>query len=160
MTSDEKIMKKCLGLAARAAENGDVPIGCIITDADGKIVARAFNSREKDADPTAHAEVLALRKAGRRLKLKNLSGCTLYVTLEPCVMCAGAIVNARIERVVFGAYDRRFGCCGSKDNLADCDKFNHRARVTGGVLEDECAGALSAFFAALRDGKREKRNAD
>ena len=99
MTSDEKIMKKCLGLAARAAANGDVPIGCIITDADGKIVARAFNSREKDADPTAHAEVLALRKAGRRLKLKNLSGCTLYVTLEPCVMCAGAIVNARIGRV-------------------------------------------------------------
>ena len=75
-------------------------------------------------------------------------------------MCAGAIVNARIERVVFGAYDRRFGCCGSKDNLADCDKFNHRARVTGGVLEGECAGALSAFFAALREEKREKRNAD
>lgn len=160
MTENEKIMKKCLGLAARAAKNGDVPVGCAITDGSGKIVARAYNRREADGDPTAHAEILALRKAGRKLRLKNLSGYTLYVTLEPCVMCAGAIVNARVSRVVFGAYDRRFGCCGSADNLADCDKFNHRAAVVGGVLEKECSAALTEFFAGVRARKKAENGGD
>ena len=158
MTSDEKIMKKCLGLGKKAEENGDVPVGCIITDADGKIVARAYNRREADGDPTAHAEILALRKAGKKLKLKNLSGCTLFVTLEPCVMCAGAIVNARISRVVFGAYDHRYGCCGSIDNVADCEKFNHRAVIDGGVLEKECSATISVFFAKVRERKKSERN--
>lgn len=154
MTNDEKIMKKCLTLGERAAKNGDVPVGCVITDENGRIVARAYNRREADGDPVAHAEILALRKAGRKLRLKNLSGYTLYVTLEPCVMCAGAIVNARVSRVVFGAYDRRFGCCGSVDNVADSDKFNHRAVVTGGVLEEECSARLTSFFAEIREKKK------
>lgn len=153
MTQDEKFMKECIRLADKAAERGDVPVGCIVVE-DGKIIARSFNRRETDFDPTAHAEIVALKRAGRKLGRKNLSGCTLYVTLEPCVMCAGAIVNSRISKVVFGAFDRRFGCCGSVMNLADCGKFNHRALTEGGVLESECAARLSGFFAKLREEKK------
>ena len=154
MNNDEKIMKKCLTLGESAAKNGDVPVGCIIADENGRIVARAYNRREADGDPVAHAEILALRKAGRKLRLKNLSGYTLFVTLEPCVMCAGAAVNARIGRIVYGTADKRFGCCGSVDNVADSDRFNHRAVVTGGVLEEECSARLSAFFAEIREKKK------
>lgn len=153
MTEDEKFMKICLRLAERAALNGDVPVGCIVTE-NGKIVSRAYNRRETDFDPTAHAEIVALKRAGKRLARRNLSGCTLFVTLEPCVMCAGAIVNSRIDRVVFGAFDRRFGCCGSVVNLASDSRFNHRAAVTGGVLEEECSALLSGFFKKLRDEKK------
>ena len=151
--NDEKYMRLCMRLACRAADNGDVPVGCMVVNED-KIVARAYNRREKDSDPTAHAEILALKRAGARLGRRNLSGCTLYVTLEPCVMCAGAIVNSRVDRVVFGAFDRRFGCCGSVKDLAREPRFNHRAEVRGGVLEEECAAQLSGFFKALRNEKK------
>ncbi len=159
MNRDEKYMKKCLALAEKAALTGDVPVGCVVVCA-GKVVGSSQNRREKNSDPTAHAEIEALRRAGRKLGRKNLSDCELFVTLEPCVMCAGAIVNARIARVVFGARDARFGCCGSVMNLANCDSFNHRAEVVGGVMEEECSKILSDFFAEIRRKKAETRNAE
>ena len=154
-SNDEKFMKKCIALAKKAGERGDVPVGAIVVLGD-KIVARSSNRREKCNDPTAHAEILALRKAGEKLGRKNLSGCTLFVTLEPCVMCAGAIVNSRIDRVVFGAYDKRFGCAGSVMNLVEQNDFNHSASVTGGVLLEECSALLSDFFSTLRKEKKQK----
>ena len=155
----EKYMKICLKLAERAEANGDVPVGCVVVFED-KIIARSFNTREKDFDPTAHAEIAALKRAGKKLGTKNLSGCTLFVTLEPCVMCAGAIVNSRVDRVVFGAFDKRFGCCGSVMNLAADERFNHRAEIVGGVLENECAAQLSGFFKKLREEKRKGTSAE
>lgn len=153
MTEDEKFMKKCLSLAAKAAARGDIPVGCVIA-CGGKAIATSYNRRETDDDPTAHAEIVALRRAGKKLKRRHLGGCTLYVTLEPCVMCAGAIVNARIDKVVFGAFDKRFGCCGSRYNLACDETFNHRAEVVGGVLEKECSEQLSGFFRAVREKQK------
>lgn len=142
-------MKEALKEAAEAAKKREVPIGaCVVRE--GEIIARAHNLRETDNDPTAHAEVLAIRAAAKRLGRWNLSDCELYVTLEPCVMCAGAIIYSRIGRVYFGAYDKRFGCCGSIHNLVCDEKFNHRAAVTGGILEDECLAPIRAFFKALR----------
>lgn len=150
--TDEKFMRECIRLAQKAGERGEIPVGCVIVS-DGEIVARSGNRKETELDPTAHAEIRAIRAAGKRLGKKNLSGCTLFVTLEPCVMCAGAIVNARIDRVVFGAYDRRFGCCGSVMNLLSEPRFNHRALVEGGVLEEECAQLLTGFFKEIRKQK-------
>ncbi|MBR6773517.1 MAG: tRNA adenosine(34) deaminase TadA [Clostridia bacterium] len=153
LTQDEKYIKKCIALADKAAKKGDIPVGALVV-CDGKIVARSGNRREIDFDPTAHAEIIVLRRAGKKLGRRNLSGCTLYVTLEPCVMCAGAIVNSRVDKVVFGAYDHRFGCCGSIMNLAEDKRFNHRAEVVGGVLMDECAHQISSFFRAVREKKK------
>lgn len=149
----EKYMKICIKLANKAEKNGDVPVGCVVV-CDDKIVARSFNTREKDFDPTAHAEIVALKKAGKKLGRRNLSGCTLFVTLEPCVMCAGAIVNSRIDRVVFGAFDRRYGCCGSIMDLVTDKRFNHRAEVVGGILEKECSAQLSGFFIGVREKQK------
>ncbi|MDR0426853.1 MAG: tRNA adenosine(34) deaminase TadA [Clostridiales bacterium] len=146
---DKRMIREALKEAKKALEYRDVPVGCVLVR-DGAIVARAHNRRERDNRPTAHAEVLCIDAAAKRLGAWNLSGCTLYVTLEPCVMCAGAIVYARIDRVVFGAYDKRFGCAGSVHNLLADPKFNHRALVTGGVLEAECLAPIQEFFKAIR----------
>jgi tRNA(adenine34) deaminase len=151
MTDDEKFMRECIKEAKKCLKYGDVPVGAIVVK-DGEIIAHAHNEREKTNLSTSHAEVLAINRASRKLNNWNLSGCVLYVTLEPCVMCAGAIISARLSRVCFGAYDLRFGCCGTLYNLLN-DRFNHRAPVSGGVLKDECEALLKDFFGAVRRGQ-------
>lgn len=146
----EYYMNLALKQAQKAALSGDVPVGALVVR-EGKIIARARNTREKAHDPAGHAEVNALRKAAKKLGGWNLHGCVLYVTLEPCAMCAGAAVNARIAHIVFGAPDAKAGACGSRLQL--CAKetgLNHCPQVTGGVLAQLCAGELKAFFAARR----------
>ncbi len=146
---DEGPMRLALAEAAAAAEHGDVPIGAVVVR-DGKVIAAAGNERELRADPTAHAEILVLREAARSLGGWRVPDTTLYVTLEPCAMCAGAIVLARVPRVVFAADDPKAGAAGSVlDILADA-RLNHRPEVTGGVLEAEAAALLRDFFAARR----------
>ncbi len=153
MTQDEKFMRAALMQAKRAARLGEVPIGAIVVK-DNAILARACNLREKKKDPCAHAEILAMQKAAKVLGGWRLEGCSLYVTLEPCPMCAGAAINARIERIVFGAYDEKAGCCGTLYDLPRDPRFNHRAEVTGGILSEESTKILKDFFAELR--KRSK----
>ena len=147
--TDEEYMQVALAEAEQAGESGEVPVGAVIVK-NGDIIARGRDMRVFTPDATAHAEVAAIRQACKRLGRWNLSDCDLYVTLEPCMMCAGAIVYSRIRRVVFGAYDKRFGCAGSVYNLTADEKFNHRAQVTGGVLEDECLAPIREFFRARR----------
>lgn len=137
-------MAAALTMAKKAQKKDEVPVGAIIVK-DDRIIAKAYNLRETKRNPLAHAEILAIEKAARKLGGWRLSGCTLYVTLEPCPMCAGAIVNARIDEVVFGAYDPKAGACGSLYNLAE-GRLNHTPRVTGGVLADEAAAMLKAYF--------------
>ncbi len=144
-----KFMRAALKEAQKAEQKDEVPVGAVVV-CDGKIVARAHNLRNTTCDGTAHAEVLAIKKAGKKLGRWNLSGCELYVTLEPCAMCAGAMVNSRIKKVYFGAFDRRYGCCGSIMDITDSE-LNHRVEAEGGVLEAECAGIISAFFKNLRE---------
>jgi tRNA(adenine34) deaminase len=144
-------MRRALDLARTAPEHGDVPIGCVVVR-DGVEVAAAGNARERDADPTAHAEVLALRDASRALGSWRLEGCTVYVTLEPCAMCAGALVLARVDRVVVGAADPKAGFAGSLGNLLQDTRLNHRAELATGVLEPECAELLRRFFRTRREG--------
>ncbi len=137
---------------ARATEGtGDVPIGAVVLDPDGRVMGRGYNRREADGDPTAHAEVLALRKASRALGSWRLEGCTLVVTLEPCAMCAGAIVLARVPTVVFGAWDPKAGACGSVFDIVRDPRLNHWVEVTGGVREAECAALLHEFFQGHRN---------
>ena len=142
-------MRLALNEAHIALENGEVPIGAVIV-AGGAVVGRGHNLVETLCDPTAHAEVLALRKAGAKLGHWNLEGCELYVTKEPCVMCAGAIVLSRIKRVRYGAFDKRFGCGGTVMNLTNNPIFNHRAETEGGLMECECASLLTEFFRERR----------
>ena len=144
----EKYMRRCLELAAQAGAVGDVPVGCVIVK-DGEIVGEGRNRREERGDATAHAEVEAIRDACARLGSWRLHGCTLYVSLEPCPMCAGAILNARLDAVRYGARDDKAGACGSVLNLFE-ERFNHRPRVYGRVLEEECAALLRHFFEQLR----------
>ena len=150
MHVDERWMREALDVAAEAADAGEVPVGCVIVR-DGVALARAANRTVRDADPTAHAEALAIRAAARALGDWRLDRCTLYVTLEPCAMCAGAIVLARVPQVVFGAWDDKAGMVGSVGDLLRHPRLNHRAAVRAGVLADECAALLTRFFRARRD---------
>ena len=141
----ESYMSQALALAREAAENGDVPVGCVIADAEGRVIGRGRNRREERGDATAHAEVEAIRAACAALGDWRLEGCTLYVTLEPCPMCTGAIINSRIPTVVFGAREENFGSCGSVIDLFS-ERYGHRPAVYPGVLKDDCAELLRTFF--------------
>jgi tRNA(adenine34) deaminase len=146
---DEELMRVALAEAEAAMAHGDVPIGAVVAH-DGEVVGRGHNRREADTDPTAHAELLALRDAAQHLARWQLSGCTLFVTLEPCVMCAGALVLARVERLVFGADDPKAGAVGALYDVPRDPRLNHTVAVTRGVLADECGRLLRAFFDARR----------
>ena len=142
-------MHAALEMAREAAQNGDVPIGAVIVR-DDAIIARAGNRTVRDQDPTAHAEVLSIRAAAAKLRSWRLGGCTLYVTLEPCAMCAGAIVLSRLDRLVLGAWDEKAGMVGSLGDIVRHPRLNHRAEVIAGVLAEDCAGLLRQFFAQRR----------
>jgi len=149
--TDADYMREALVLAAQAEAAGEVPVGAVVVQ-DGVIVGRGFNRPISAHDPTAHAEVVAMRDAAARLGNYRLTGCDLYVTLEPCIMCAGAMMHARIARVVFGARDPKTGACGSVLDLFADGRVNHHASVFGGVLAEECGAMLSRFFASRRGG--------
>lgn len=152
MTADERYMKKAIAQAKKAYELDEVPIGCVIVYED-KIIARGYNRRNTDKNTLAHAEISAIKKASKKLGDWRLEGCTLYVTLEPCQMCAGAIVQARVSRTVIGSMNPKAGCGGSILNLLEMQEFNHQVDVTRGVLEEECSQMLTAFFKELRAKK-------
>lgn len=150
MQRDGIYMKKALELARIAAEQGEVPVGAVVVKkSSGEIIGRGFNRREYGRSPLTHAEIIAIDEASRRLGGWRLIDCELFVTLEPCPMCAGAMINSRIERVVFGAFDPKAGSCGSVVNLFELP-YNHKPELVGGVLESECAEILSEFFKQLR----------
>lgn len=148
-TADEAFMHQALTLAREAEANGEVPVGAVVV-LNGEVVGRGFNSPVRISDPTAHAEILALREAGATLRNYRLEAATLYATLEPCVMCAGALVAARIRRLVFGARDLRFGGVRSKFHLADSELLNHRVEIVEGVLSAECVDLVKKFFEQRR----------
>ena len=145
----EDYMRQALELARACIPDGDVPVGCVIADARGRIIGRGRNRREADHSAAAHAEIEAITQACQAVGSWRLEGCTLYVTLEPCPMCAGAILNARIRAVRYGAREDKSGCCGSVLNLFE-ERFNHHPRIYGGLLEEECRSVLEEFFAGLR----------
>jgi tRNA(adenine34) deaminase len=147
--TDEEFMREALALARQAAEAGEVPVGALVVR-EGLVVGRGYNRPIAAADPTAHAEIVALREAARALGNYRLAGCTLYVTLEPCAMCAGAILHARIARLVYGAPDPKTGACGSVLDLFAQPALNHHASVTGGVLASAAGALLQEFFSARR----------
>ena len=147
--SYDEAMRRALVEARQSLPSGDVPIGALVLDEDGEVVGRGHNIREATGDPTGHAEVVALRAAAERRGQWRLTGCTLVVTLEPCTMCAGAIVLSRVDRLVFGAYDDKAGAVGSLWDVVRDRRLNHRPEVIGGVLEPESSSLLEEFFAAL-----------
>ena len=149
MNDDEKWMNHALEQAKKAEKEGEVPVGAILVK-DGLLVAKAHNQPISKNDPTAHAEIQLIRIAGEKFKNYRLNGTSLYVTLEPCAMCLGAIMHARIERVVFGAYDSKTGVCGSKENLTEASCFNHKIDLVSGVLETESKQILKKFFNTRR----------
>lgn len=152
----EKYMKMALKLAQKALELGEVPIGCVIVH-EGKVIGRGYNRRNTDKNTLAHAEITAINKASKKIGDWRLEDCTLYVTLEPCQMCAGAIIQARIPEVVMGCMNPKAGCGGSILNILEMPQFNHQAAVTRRVLEAECSGILKEFFVRLRlRNKQEK----
>ncbi len=152
MTNDEKYMKQAIKQAKKAAAVGDVPIGCVIVY-ENRIIARGYNKRNAKKTALAHAELLAIEKASKKLGDWRLEDCTMYITLEPCQMCAGAIVQARIPKVVVGAMNKKAGCAGSVLNLFQVPAFNHQVEFVNGVLEQECSEMLSDFFKTLRREK-------
>lgn len=149
---DVLYMREALKEAKNAYDIYEVPVGAVIVY-NGEIIGRGYNKRESSRDPIAHAEILAIKEASKYLDAWRLLDCTMYVTLEPCAMCAGAIVNSRIERLVIGTRDPKRGCCGTVENLTNHPKFNHRLEVEFGVLEDECSNIISEFFKELRENK-------
>ena len=154
--TDIKFMKEALRQAKKAYKLDEKPIGCVIVH-EGKIIARGYNRRNTDKSPLAHAEITAIRKASRKLGDWRLEECTLYVTLEPCQMCAGAIVQSRIPRVVIGCMNPKAGCAGSVLNLLQVERFNHQAEIETGVLEEECSGMMRQFFKELRERKKREK---
>ncbi len=141
----EKFIEEAYLLAKSAASGGDVPVGAVVV-CDGKVIGRGENRRQRTGDPSAHAEILAMKEASENIGSWNLSGCSLYVTLEPCPMCAGAVIVSRMDNVYFGAFDRELGCCGTLYNLPEDERMNHRANVYGGIMEDKCSKILTDFF--------------
>ena len=150
---DQKFMKAAIAQARKAEALDEVPIGCVIVY-QGKIIARGYNRRNTDLNTISHAEMNAIRKASKKLGDWRLEGCTIYITLEPCQMCSGAIVQSRIDRCVIGAMNPKAGCAGSVMNLLQVAQFNHQVEITRGVLEKECSSMLSSFFRRLRENKR------
>ena len=151
--TDEKYMKEALKQAKKAYDLDETPIGCVIVH-EGKIIARGYNRRNTDKSPLAHAEIAAIKKASKKLGDWRLEECTLYVTLEPCQMCAGAIIQARIPCVVVGCMNPKAGCAGSVLNLLDIQAFNHQAELRTGILEEECSEMMKRFFRELRERRK------
>ncbi len=158
MTDAEKFMKEAIKQAKKAEALDEVPIGCVIVH-DGRIIARAYNRRNTDKNTLSHAELNAIKKASRRLGDWRLEGCTMYVTLEPCQMCAGALVQSRIDEVVIGCMNPKAGCAGSVINLLQMDGFNHKVHIQENVLQEECSSMLSAFFRSLRERRKKEKTA-
>ena len=156
MKEQEKYMREAIRQAKKAWALEEVPIGCVIVY-EGKIIARGYNRRNTDKNTLSHAELNAIRKASKKLGDWRLEGCTMYVTLEPCQMCAGAIVQARIDEVVIGSMNPKAGCAGSVLNLLDVPKFNHQVKITQGILQEECSSLLTDFFRELRIKKKEQK---
>ena len=156
MTADERYMREALKQARKAYRLGEVPIGCVIVYED-KIIARGYNRRNTDKNTLAHAEITAIRRASQKLGDWRLEGCTIYITLEPCQMCSGAIIQSRISRVVMGCMNPKAGCGGSILNLLQMKEFNHQAEVTRGVLEEPCSELLKTFFRELRIRVKEEK---
>ena len=156
---DEKYMRAAIKQAQKAYAINETPIGCVIVY-EGKIIGRGYNRRNTDKDPLAHAEIKAIKKASKKMGDWRLEQCTMYVTLEPCQMCAGAIVQSRIPRVVVGCMNPKAGCTGSILNLLDIQAFNHQADLTTGVLEEECSQLMKQFFRELREARKMKKKAE
>lgn len=152
----EIYMKYAIEEAKKAEEIGEVPIGAVIIY-EGEVVGRGYNLRERDQDPTAHAEMIAIKEASERLGSWRLIDCDLYVTLEPCPMCAGAIIQSRVRRVIFGTLDPKAGCAGSLMNLLQDSRFNHQTEIEVGVLQDECSQLLTNFFRRIREKKKAEK---
>ena len=152
MIEDEHWMREALRQAEQAAAEKEIPVGAVAV-LNGRILGRGHNRTEALQDPTAHAEMLAITAAANAIGSRRLEGVTLYVTLEPCCMCSGALVLARVERLVFGAWDPKAGACGTLYNIPQDDRLNHRMAVQGGILQDECGAILSKFFKSLRDSE-------
>src|SRR5437588_9805293 len=151
--ADERWMREAIGAAREAATRGEVPVGACVVGEDGALVAIAGNRTRTDCDPTAHAEIVALREAARNFGNYRLTGAVVYSTIEPCAMCAGALIQARVKRLVYGARDERFGAVESQFRLCDSSSLNHRIEITSGVLEAECRNLMQEFFRARRTNK-------
>jgi len=151
MVSNEELMRQALDIARSALASNDVPIGALVLDSNGEVIGTGANRRELDNDPSAHAEVVAMREAGRKLNNWRLDGCTVVVTLEPCAMCAGAISQSRVKTLIFGAWDEKAGAVGSVWDVLRDPRSPHRTEVISGILEKECADILAQFFKTQRD---------